>query len=41
MLYSLTKPTIEVDAYTSCSSLIKYLKKVLENLGQEYAINFV
>ncbi|SKB15910.1 transposase (fragment) [Planktothrix sp. PCC 11201] len=32
---------IEVDAYASWSSLIKYLKKVLENLGQEYAINFV
>ena len=32
---------IEVDAYASWSRLIKYLKKVLENLGQEYAINFV
>lgn len=32
---------IEVDAYTSWSSLIKYLKKVLENFGQEYVINFV
>jgi len=32
---------IEVDAYASWSSLIKYLKKGLGNLGQEYAINFV
>ncbi|MGL6140568.1 MAG: IS630 family transposase [Planktothrix sp.] len=32
---------IEVDAYASWSRLIKYLKKVLGNLGQEYAINFV
>ena len=31
---------IEVDAYESWSSLLKYLKKVLDNLGQEYAINF-
>ena len=32
---------IEVEAYESRSSLVKYLKKVLDNLGQEYAINFV
>jgi transposase len=32
---------IEVSAYESWSSLLKYLKKVLDNLGQEYAINFV
>ena len=32
---------IEVDAYENWSSLLKYLKKVLDNLGQEYAINFV
>lgn len=32
---------IEVDAYESWPSLLKYLKKVLDNLGQEYAINFV
>ncbi|VXD17366.1 transposase [Planktothrix serta PCC 8927] len=32
---------IEVDAYANWSSLIKYLKKVLDNLGQEYVINFV
>jgi transposase len=32
---------IEVDAYESWTSLLKYLKKVLDNLGQEYAINFV
>lgn len=32
---------IEVKAYESLSSLLKYLKKVLDNLGQEYAINFV
>lgn len=32
---------IEVDAYERWSSLIKYLKKVLDNLGTEYVINFV
>ncbi|NEN99528.1 MAG: IS630 family transposase [Moorea sp. SIO3I7] len=32
---------IEVDAYENWKSFIKYLKKVLENLGQEYVINFV
>lgn len=32
---------IEVDADESWSSLIQYLKKVLDNLGTEYAINFV
>jgi transposase len=32
---------IEVDAYESWSNLLKYLKKVLDNLGKEYAINFV
>jgi transposase len=32
---------IEVDAYLSWNSLIKYLKKVLDNVGQEYVINFV
>lgn len=31
---------IEIDAYESWTSLLKYLKKVLDNLGQEYAINF-
>lgn len=32
---------IEVEAYESWASLLKYLKKVLDNLGQKYAINFV
>jgi transposase len=32
---------IEIEAYESWTSLLKYLKKVLDNLGQEYAINFV
>lgn len=32
---------IEIDAYESWQTLLKYLKKVLDNLGQEYAINFV
>ena len=32
---------IEVDAYENWKSFIKYLKKVLENFGQEYVINFV
>lgn len=32
---------IEVDAYENREGLLKYLKKVLDNLGQEYAINFV
>ncbi|NEQ88950.1 MAG: IS630 family transposase [Moorea sp. SIO2I5] len=32
---------IEIDAYENWKSFIKYLKKVLENFGQEYVINFV
>jgi transposase len=32
---------IEVGAYENWNSLLKYLKKVLDNLGQEYVINFV
>lgn len=31
---------IEVEAYENWNSLIKYLKKVLDNLGSEYVINF-
>ena len=32
---------IEIDAYQNLKSLLNYLKKVLDNFGQEYAINFV
>lgn len=32
---------IEVGAYENWNSLLKYLKKVLDNLGQKYVINFV
>ena len=32
---------IEVDAYNSWKALMKYLKKVLDNLGSKYVINFV
>ncbi|BAU64976.1 transposase [Stanieria sp. NIES-3757] len=32
---------IEINAYKSWDSLLQYLKKVLDNFGQEYAINFV
>ncbi|MDJ0716694.1 MAG: transposase [Prochloraceae cyanobacterium] len=32
---------IEVDAYNSWKTLMKYLKKVLDNLGSKYVINFV
>ncbi|NES86689.1 MAG: IS630 family transposase [Moorea sp. SIO2B7] len=32
---------IEIDAYQNWNSLLKYLKKVLDNFGQEYVINFV
>jgi transposase len=32
---------VEIDAYESWTNLIKYLKKVLDNFGTEYAINFV
>jgi transposase len=32
---------IEVDAYENWTSLLNYLKKVLDNFGQEYVINFV
>ncbi len=32
---------IEIDAYDSHYNLIKYLKKVLDNFGSEYVINFV
>ena len=31
---------IEVDAYKDWKSLVKYVKKVLDNLGGEYVINF-
>ncbi len=31
---------IEVEAYENWNSLLKYLKKVLDNLGDEYVINF-
>lgn len=31
---------IEVEAYASWSNLFKYLKKVLDNFGDEYVINF-
>jgi hypothetical protein len=33
-----TKLIAQMESWTS---LLKYLKKVLDNLGQEYAINFV
>lgn len=32
---------IEVDAYENQNNLIRYLKKVLDNFGTEYVINFV
>lgn len=32
---------IEVGAYENWNSLLKYLEKVLDNLGQQYVINFV
>lgn len=32
---------IEIDAYESWKSFLCYLKKVLDNFGQEYVINFV
>lgn len=32
---------IEIDAYESQKNLVKYLKKVLNNFGSEYVINFV
>jgi transposase len=32
---------IKVEAYESWTSLLNYLKKVLDNLGTEYLINFV
>lgn len=31
---------IDIEAYSSQNSLIKYLKKVLDNFGREYVINF-
>ncbi|HEY9666190.1 MAG TPA: transposase, partial [Coleofasciculaceae cyanobacterium] len=31
---------IEVEAYENSNSLLKYIKKVLDNLGTEYVINF-
>ncbi len=32
---------IEIDAYENWDSFLKYLKKVLDNFGEEYVINFV
>lgn len=32
---------IEIEAYENWDSLLKYLKKVLDNFGEEYVINFV
>lgn len=32
---------IEIEAYEDWNSLLKYLKKVLDNFGKEYVINFV
>ncbi|NEP28150.1 transposase, partial [Moorena sp. SIO3I6] len=32
---------IEIDAYENWKSFLKYLKKVLNNFGEEYVINFV
>ncbi len=32
---------VEIDAYDNQNNLIKYLKKVLNNLGTEYVINWV
>ena len=32
---------IEVDAYNSWKNLMEYLKKVLDQLGSKYIINFV
>jgi transposase len=32
---------IEIDAYSGWTSLLNYLKKVLNNFGKEYVINFV
>lgn len=31
---------IDIEAYSSQKSLVKYLKKVLDNFGREYVINF-
>jgi len=31
---------IDIDAYSSQKNLVKYLKKVLDNFGSEYVINF-
>ncbi|MCC0179853.1 hypothetical protein I4641_23220 [Waterburya agarophytonicola K14] len=31
---------IDIEAYSSQNSLIEYLKKVLDNFGHEYVINF-
>ncbi|MEA5511145.1 IS630 family transposase, partial [Crocosphaera sp. UHCC 0190] len=32
---------IEVEAYDNWNSLLSYLKKVLDNFGKDYVINFV
>ncbi len=32
---------LEIDAYKNLKTLLNYLKKVLDNFGQEYVINFV
>ncbi|WP_041934283.1 hypothetical protein [Gloeothece verrucosa] len=32
---------VEVNAYENWTSLLNYLKKVLDNFGSEYVINFV
>ncbi|NEN99029.1 MAG: IS630 family transposase, partial [Moorea sp. SIO3I7] len=32
---------IEIDAYENWKSFLEYLKKVLDNFGEEYVINFV
>jgi hypothetical protein len=32
---------IEIDAHENTSNLVKYLKKVLDNFGSEYVINFI
>jgi hypothetical protein len=31
---------IEIEAYANWNSLVAYLKKVLDNFGTEYVINF-
>ena len=31
---------IDIEAYSSQNSLIEYLRKVLDNFGREYVINF-